>query len=185
MLLAGLIRSRLTQWSGTPHMVYFSSRMLLLLLSVASLVMILIALAMEHWFMLEPCPLCIFQRAGIIGGGSIALIAAIHNPLPLGLRIYGTLISLALLGSIVFAVRQLWLQSLPADQVPACGPSLDYLMDVLPLTEVLTTVFSGDGSCAEVSWSFLGLSIPAWVIIACLPMMMMAIWATYWPRPKR
>ena len=166
-------------------MVYFSSRMLLLLLSVASLVMILIALGMEPWLMLEPCPLCIFQRVGVIGGGSIALIAAIHNPRPLGLKVYGTLISLALLGSIVFAVRQLWLQSLPADQVPACGPSLDYLMDVLPLTEVLSTVFSGDGSCAEVSWSFLGLSIPAWVIIACLPMIVITIWATYRPRLKR
>jgi disulfide bond formation protein DsbB len=166
-------------------MVYFSSRMLLLLLSVASLVMILIALGMEHWLMLEPCPLCIFQRVGVIGGGSIALIAAIHNPRPFGLKVYGTLISLALLGSIVFAVRQLWLQSLPADQVPACGPSLDYLMDVLPLTQVLSTVFSGDGSCAEVSWSFLGLSIPAWVIIACLPMIVITIWATYRPRLKR
>ena len=115
----------------------------------------------------------------------IALIAAIHNPRPLGLKLYGTLISLALLGSIVFAVRQLWLQSLPADQVPACGPSLDYLMDVLPLTEVLSTVFSGDGSCAEVSWSFLGLSIPAWVIMACLPMIVITIWATYRPRLNR
>ena len=142
-------------------------------------------LYLEHFQGLEACPLCIFQRVGVIGGGSIALIAAIHNPRPFGLKLYGMLISLALLGSIVFAVRQLWLQSLPADQVPACGPSLDYLMDVLPLTEVLSTVFSGDGSCAEVSWSFLGLSIPAWVIMACLPMIVITIWATYRPRLKR
>lgn len=166
-------------------MAYLSSRLLLLLLSVTCLAMILIALMMEHWLMLEPCPLCIFQRVGVIGAGTLALIAAIHNPHRLGLRIYGTLIGLSLLGSVVFAIRQLWLQSLPADQVPACGPSLEYLMDVLPLTEVLTIVFSGDGSCAEVAWSFLGLSIPAWVIVACLPMMALTIWATLRPRPEQ
>jgi len=65
------------------------------------------------------------------------------------------------------AGRQLWLQSLPADQVPACGPGLSYMADVMPLTELLTTVLQGSGSCAEVN-PVLGLPIPVWTLAAFL-----------------
>ena len=59
------------------------------------------------------------------------------------------------------AGRHLWLQQLPADEVPACGPGLDVLLDVLPLAEALQVILAGDGSCAEVKWRLFGLSIPA------------------------
>ena len=52
-----------------------------------------------------------------------ALIALIHNPAALGQTIYSGLGISACLVTIGIAARQLWLQSLPADQVPACGPS--------------------------------------------------------------
>ena len=120
---------------------------------------------------LEPCPLCIFQRVGVIAVGIVALIALIHNPATFGQTIYSALGISACVVTIGIAGRQLWLQSLPADQVPACGPSLNYLMDVFPLMDVLQMVLAGDGSCAEVSWQLLGISIPGWVVIGCIPLL--------------
>lgn len=110
---------------------------------------------------LSPCPLCIFQRIGLMVMGGFALIAAIINP-------KGKVAKLVLwLGSLLgigwatgVAARHVWLQHLPADQVPSCGPGLDYWLDTLPMQEVLNQVFAGSGECAVVDWSFMGLSIP-------------------------
>lgn len=135
-----------------------------------------VALFMEHAMHLEPCPLCIFQRVAVIFAGLFALIAAIHNPSVTGVRVYGSLTTLsALIGSGV-AIRQLYLQSLPEDQVPACGPGLDYLMDVFPMTEVIEMVLSGDGSCAEVVWSFLGISIPGWTLVGFVGLITLGVY---------
>lgn len=114
---------------------------------------------------LEPCPLCIFQRVGVAAVGLVFLIAALHNPSGWGQRVYGLLALLAAgLGGAV-AGRHVWLMSLPKDEVPACGPGLNYLLDNFPLSKVFDTVLRGSGECAEQSWAFLGLSMPAWVLV--------------------
>lgn len=93
--------------------------------------------------------------------GGFALIAALFNPKPTIIKLLLWLGSLVGIGwSIVVAARHVWLQHLPADQVPSCGPGLDYWLDTLPMQQVLKEVFSGSGECASVDWRFLGLSIP-------------------------
>ncbi|MCX8049089.1 MAG: disulfide bond formation protein B [Methylohalobius sp.] len=125
---------------------------------------------------LEPCPLCITQRAFVLVVGLVLLAAAWHNPNRLGRRIYATLAgSLALLGSLVSA-RHVWLQHLPKDEVPACGPGLSYVLEHFPLTETLKVLVSGTGECSEIDWSFLGLSIPAWTWLAFLLLAGWALW---------
>lgn len=124
-----------------------------------------VALFFEHQMNLEPCPLCILQRIMVIITGLIALVAAVHNAHESAIKIYGGLIIISAATGGGVSMRQLWLQSLPADQVPACGASLDYLLDVFPLTEVLSMVLSGDGTCAEIVWTFLGISIPGWTLV--------------------
>ena len=114
---------------------------------------------------LEPCPLCWLQRFGFMGAGLVSLVALLHGPAGFGNRVYGFLLVLTAGAGLGVAGRQLWLQSLPPDQVPACGPSVDYLLDVLPWFEVLQTALRGTGDCAEVSWRFLGLSIPGWTAV--------------------
>jgi disulfide bond formation protein DsbB len=133
------------------------------------LVICLALLAYGYWLQfirhLEPCPLCIFQRIAFVGMAVIALIAAGHNPLVVGRRAYALIgASCAFIGCGI-AVRHVWLQSLPPDQVPECGPGLDYLMQTFPLTDALKKAFTGSGECASVDWSFLGLSMPAWALI--------------------
>ncbi|HVF63909.1 MAG TPA: disulfide bond formation protein B, partial [Casimicrobiaceae bacterium] len=115
---------------------------------------------------LEPCPLCIFQRIAMIALFVVALAAAIHAPRGSGRRVYGALASLAALAGVAIAGRHVWLQHLPPDQVPACGPGLDYLLDTFPLSQTLRKVFTGSGECAEIDWRFAGLSMPEWTLIA-------------------
>lgn len=114
---------------------------------------------------LDPCPLCIFQRVMFFAMGLIALIAAFHNPGRTGQLVYGTLLEVSATIGALIAGRHIWLQSLPPDEVPECGPGLNYMLENFPVTEVLSTVLRGSGSCAEVIWSFLGLSMPMWTMI--------------------
>jgi disulfide bond formation protein DsbB len=140
-----------------------------------------IALYFEHIEGLEPCYLCVMQRVMVITTGLIALVAALHHPGAAGIRIYGTLTALSATGGGLFSIRQLWLQSLPKDQVPACGPSLDYMIDVFPLFDVVVMLIQGDGSCAEILWSFLGISMPGWVLVAFIGLLLISIYQIFKP----
>jgi disulfide bond formation protein DsbB len=133
------------------------------------------ALYAQHVLLLEPCPLCVFQRIAVITMGVIFLLAAIHNPGRLGGFIYSVLLGIAALLGMGVAGRQVWLQSLPPEKVPACGPGLDFMLDAFPLAEAVQLVLSGSGECAEISWSLVGLSMPAWVFIALLVLAIYAI----------
>ena len=136
-----------------------------LLLFIACASLILVGVYLEHVLKLEPCPLCITQRAFFDLVGILGLIAFFHNPGGKGLRIYAALGLVAAIGGSYFAQHQLWLQSLPADQVPACGPGLAYMFEVFPLMEAFKMLLQGDGTCAE-PHKILGLSIAGWSLIA-------------------
>ena len=122
-----------------------------------------VALVMEHVFGLDPCPLCLMQRIWVFFAGLAAYLALLHNP-RLGIYPLATLLC-ALIGA-GFSLRQLWLQSLPADQVPACGPDLAYMFEAFPLTEVIAAMTQGTGDCAEVAFSLFGISLPGWALLA-------------------
>lgn len=127
--------------------------------------MVATALYFQHVMGLEPCPLCIVQRVIVIALGVVMLVAAIHNPTRIWRRLYGALLALIAAVGVGVAGRHVWLQNLPPDQVPECGPGLEYLLNTFPLVETLEMVFKGSGECAEVLWTFLGLSIPGWTLV--------------------
>ena len=147
-----------------------SIRTLNLCLFLVATSMILVALYMQHQMDLNPCYLCIVQRVFVILTGLIALLAFAHNPASKGQKRYAAATSLSALAGAGFSIRQLWLQGLPEEKVPACGPPADYLFDALPIAEALPMLLSGDGNCAEVQWTFLSLSIPAWTLVAFVAM---------------
>ncbi len=140
-------------------------------------VLMVYALYVQHGLGMEPCPLCIFQRVALIAVGCVFLLATLYNPSLTFGRIYAGLLFIAAGAGIGFAGRHLWLQNLPKDQVPACGPGLDFMLEAFPLTEVLQTVLSGSGECAEVDWSLFGLSMPGWVLIAFSGLVLWGFWA--------
>ncbi len=135
------------------------------------------ALIMEHGYDLVPCPLCLMQQLWFLFAGLLAYIAIAHNP---RLGIYPVLIASAAIIGAGFAIRQLWLQSLPEGEAPACGPDIDYMIRAFPLSETLSAMMSGTGDCAKVSWRFLGLTIPGWALLNYLLIVVLAVmqWRT-------
>jgi disulfide bond formation protein DsbB len=114
---------------------------------------------------LKPCPLCMVQRGFFVALIAIFVLGALHGPGRVGGVIYGVLAILFAAGGIAAAGRQVWLQHLPADKIPACGPNLKYMLQNFPLGETITRLFQGDGECAVVDWTFLGLSIAEWSLV--------------------
>tara|TARA_B100001996_G_scaffold174680_1_gene133322 strand:- start:359 stop:802 length:444 start_codon:yes stop_codon:yes gene_type:complete len=127
-------------------------------------------LYLEYVQGLEPCPLCVFQRIAYILIGLIALIGATHNPKDLFLVIYKFLIIITAITGALIAGRQVWLQHLPPELVPECGPGLDYMLNVFPLSDAIKMILSGSGECAEVQWRFIGFSIAEWSLIMFIGM---------------
>jgi protein dithiol:quinone oxidoreductase len=109
------------------------------------------ALYAQHVLGLEACPLCIFQRIALLSVGLVFAVAALHAPPGAGARVYAVLGVLASLTGVGISGWHVWLQNLPPAEVPACGPGLGYMLDAFPL--------------ADINWAFLGLSMPAWVLV--------------------
>lgn len=128
---------------------------------------------------LEPCPLCISQRIAIFATGIVFLAASIHNPRALGRKIYAILGALVALTGAGISTRHVWLQNLPPEEVPECGPGLDYVFEHFPLSETIKLMLNGTGECADVLWTFLGLSIPGWTLVAFLMLATISI-LQYW-----
>ena len=123
------------------------------------------ALYAQHIVGLEACPLCILQRMAMIALGLVFAAAALHAPVGAGARAYAVLGALAALTGLGISGWHVRIQNLPPAEVPACGPGFDYLMDAFGWLGGLRMIFTGSGECAVVNWTFLGLSMPAWVFI--------------------
>lgn len=141
---------------------------------IGCVVLLGVAFYLEKVQGLEPCPLCMFQRVAFAAFAVIALIAAVHNPQGFFARIYALIAALVAGVGVALAGRHVWLQSLPADQVPECGPGLDYLLNVFPFEKVIETVLSGSGECAEVD-KVLGVSIAIWTLLIFLGLLLMSL----------
>ena len=149
-------------------------------LFLASVIGMSFALFLEHVQGLDPCPLCVFQRIGLIGLGFISLIAFLHNPKTnVFKRLYSFLGLVAISWSVGVAARHVWLQHLPKDQVPSCGPGLDYWVDTLPLKSVFENVLKGSGECAMIDWTFLGQSLPTWSLLFFSVLALISLWQLF------
>jgi len=153
-----------------------STRLAYALGSLVCLGLLVFALYLQYVEHQEPCPLCILQRIVFLAMMLLFIVAAVHGPGRRGATGYSTVIALLGLVGTAIATRHVWLQHLPADQVPACGPGLEYLLKKLPLTDVLGKVLAGSGECAEVGWTFLGLSIAGWSLVWFV---VLALYAVY------
>jgi len=122
----------------------------------------------------DPCPLCMVQRVIFIALLAVFALAALHGPKRVGERVYAALVVLLSLTGVGVASRHIWIQHLPKDQVPACGPGLDYMLDTMPMSRVLKELMHGSGECAEKGWTFLTLGIPEWSLICYIAL---GVWA--------
>ena len=164
-------------------MMLVTRRKLFLTGFLISVLLIVYALYTQYVLGLEPCPLCILQRVAVIALGISFLLLTLRPPLRKQSKFLTSLL-LAIISStgVGIAARHVWLQNLPPDKVPGCGPGLDFMMANFPLSEVLEMVFSGSGECAEISWSFAFLSMPAWALIWLIVLGSFGIWSIHQKR---
>ena len=130
----------------------------------------------------DPCPLCMLQRIGFIALGVVFLTAALHNPGRVAAAIYAAVLVLIAGAGAAVAGRQVWLQSLPKNMVPECGPGLDFILERFPLRKALEMVLRGSGECAEKGWTFLGLTIAGWSLVWFVALATLAIGLAVWTR---
>ncbi|MEO9275045.1 disulfide bond formation protein B [Marinomonas sp. 5E14-1] len=134
------------------------------LVAVASFALLVVAFYMEYQMGLEPCPLCMLQRIVLFCIGVVSLLSALTGSLGVRRFIAWIVVILSLSGAAL-AVRHLYLQNIPADQLPACLPGLSYMFEVFPWQEIMQAMIMGTGECGDVVWTFLGLSIPGWTLV--------------------
>ena len=127
--------------------------------------LIAFALYLQYYQNQDPCPLCLLQRVGYMALMAIFLVAALHGPGRVGAMIYGGLLVIVAGIGAAIASRHVWLQHLPPDRVPECGPGLEFMIRRFPLYQALEKIFSGTGQCAEGAWTFLGLTIAGWSLL--------------------
>ena len=196
LCLALLVQELLLRWFGAEASLSQSVyRVSVMTLGVASLALIVLPprrpayvlgflvcaglMGWAYWLQyaqgLEPCPLCMFQRVAVVTAGVVFLIAAIHNPGRRGAAFYAVLTLLVAGAGAGLAARQIWLQALPKDKVPACGMGIDYMIETMPFFDVVRRVLEGSGECAEKGWVFLGLSIAGWTFVFFASMIAAAI----------
>lgn len=160
-------------------------RRLQILLCFLSLIVLSSSFYFQYIKELEPCPLCLMQRLAVFFLFTLCFVGIGINSQRRGKSLAVLQFIFAAAG-LFFASRQLWLQSLPLGQVPACMPGLDILIHYFPWKDVLKTLLWGDGDCAKVTWEWLGLSMPAWSALYFLVMLIVAIvlhWSlTRWPK---
>lgn len=138
-------------------------------ISAAGLLLAIVAMVFAVGYLqiieyLEPCPLCVLDRVVVISLGVVFLLCLLHNPARTGRRVYSGLAGLLSITGISICLRHIWLQNLPADQVPECGAGFWYMLDSMPLLQFLDTILNGSGECAEIKWQFLGFTIPEWTL---------------------
>ena len=157
-----------------------TKRNLLLTGFLFSIFLIVYALYAQYVLGLEPCPLCILQRVAVIALGLSFLLLALRPPQRKQSKFLASLLLVMISSAGVgIAARHVWIQNLPPEKVPGCGPGLDFMIANFPLSEVLEMAFSGSGECAEISWSFAFLSMPAWVIIWLIVLGSFGVWSIH------
>lgn len=145
------------------------------LVALVSFVLLGVAFYMEYQMGLEPCPLCMLQRIAFFMIGVFSLISALGQNASWKRKLALPIVVLSLLGAGL-AIRHLYLQSLPMEELPACLPGLSYMFEVFPWQEIMQAMIMGTGECGDVMWTFLGLSIPGWTLVAFVTMALINLW---------
>lgn len=127
---------------------------------------------------LVPCPLCIFERIATAVVAVIFLLAFLQHPRKWGRFVYLFLIVVFTAVGVGISARHLWIQHLPPGQIPVCGgATLNMMIQHLPPGEVIRQVLTGSGECHKINWTFWGLSLPGWVLVAFVLLGLGGTWA--------
>lgn len=148
---------------------FLSARRFHGLVAFVAFALLAVAFYMEYQMALEPCPLCMLQRIVFFCVGVVSLASFLTSSQGARKVCSWLVVVLSLIGAAL-AIRHLYLQSLPMDELPACLPGLSYMFEVFPWQEIMEAMVMGTGECGDVVWTFLGISIPGWTLVAFVGM---------------
>lgn len=123
----------------------------------------LCALYFQHIILLPPCVMCIYERIAMLGISVAALIGLINPKLSI-LRWCG----LILWGVSAYEGLVLSLQHVDYQLNPSPFNTCDLFVTFpqwAPLDQWVPWMFEAYGDCSDISWQFLTLSMPQWLII--------------------
>lgn len=135
------------------------------------------ALFAQYGLGLTPCHLCIFQRVCVLALGLGFLLAAAHDPGDRGARVYAAVVAILAAAVATVAARHVYIQLQPPGSVPGCGADLAFMLDVLPLMQVIIKVFKAGGECQVIDWQFLGITMPGYVLAFAVAALGWGAWA--------
>jgi protein dithiol:quinone oxidoreductase len=107
------------------------------------------------------------------------LVGAIHDPRERGRRVHALLVLLSACAGMAVAMRHLWVQHQPPDPMAGCAPGWNYMLENFPIAEAIRKAFTGHADCAEVNWTFLGLSMPLWTLVSFIVIGAGGLWAGF------
>ena len=148
---------------------FLSARRFHGLVAFAACALLAVAFYMEYQMGLEPCPLCMLQRIVFFCVGVVSLVSALTAS-EKARKVFSWIVVVLSFVGAALAIRHLYLQSLPMDELPACLPGLSYMFEVFPWQEIMQAMVMGTGECGDVVWTLLGISIPGWTLVAFVGM---------------
>ena len=123
------------------------------------------ALYLQNFAYVIPCPLCIFQRIGLIVCGILAMLASIL-PFSRQPKIWPSLIACSALIGAAVSIRHIQIQQTLATDAPqSCGASLDFMLQTNTLPAVVANVLAGHGDCTIIDWQLGFLTLPKLALI--------------------
>lgn len=161
-----------------------TSRTINLLGIIACILLLTMAYILEYAYGMEPCMLCIVQRLVLFILVGIFILAWIHNPQRLGIRLYASFALLFALLGLFLASRQIWIQTHPAKTYEVCLPSMAAVINMLPPGKIVSLLLEGSDSCRQI-FHFLGLSIPVWSLASFLFFIGISLYQLLWPKHSK
>ncbi|WP_421848704.1 disulfide bond formation protein B [Marinomonas sp.] len=148
---------------------FLSARRFHGLVAFVAFALLAVAFYMEYQMGLEPCPLCMLQRIVFFCVGVVSLVSALTSS-EKARKVFSWMVVVLSFAGAALAIRHLYLQSLPMDELPACLPGLSYMFEVFPWQEIMQAMVMGTGECGDVVWTLFGISIPGWTLVAFIGM---------------
>jgi disulfide bond formation protein DsbB len=134
---------------------------------------------LSQWYLenienLVPCNLCIIQKTC---AQAIFFIYLIKMVSPYLRPLFDVSAFLSICLGIGASGRQIYLISLPRDQLPAglCDLPFEAVFNIYPFFEGIQKIFLGSSKCAQEDWWFLGINIAEWSFIFFASMMLISL----------
>ena len=138
-----------------------NSRPVLFAVAFVSLLLLAVALYLQHVENMLPCPLCVIQRYAFAAIALICLVTAFRSEATA--RIGAALAALASLAGAGVAGWHIYIKAHPT---VSCGiDPLETSLNTIPTAKLLPFLFQADGLCSTAYAPIMGLSIPQWALV--------------------